>query len=65
MDAIGIDIVPYEPYVILGDIHNAPFEDASVDFVFTNIFDHSIYPQKFISEMQRVLKPGGHVLMHL
>jgi SAM-dependent methyltransferase len=65
MDALGIDIVPQEPYVIKGDIHDAPFPDKSFDFVFTNIIDHSINPQKFISEIERVLKSGGHALVQL
>ena len=56
MEAKGIDIVPQEPYVIKGDIHDAPFVDDTFDFVFTNIVDHSIYPQKFMSEIERVLK---------
>ena len=65
LDAIGIDIVACEPHVILGDIHNIAFEDNTFDFAFTNIFDHSIYPQKFIEEIERVLKPGGHALLQL
>tara|TARA_B100001093_G_C26385028_1_gene824615 strand:+ start:88 stop:702 length:615 start_codon:yes stop_codon:yes gene_type:complete len=65
MDAIGIDIVPQEPYVIEGDIHKAPFENESFDFVFTNIVDHSIDPAKFMSEMERVVKPNGHILVQL
>ena len=65
MEAIGIDIVPHKPYVIIGDIHNAPFDEKTFDFVFTNIIDHSINPQKFISEIERVLKPGGHALIQL
>jgi len=65
MDAIGIDIVPQEPYVIKGDIHNPPFENSQFDFVFTNIMDHSIYPDKFITEMERVVKPGGFILIQL
>lgn len=65
MEALGIDIVPQEPYVIEGDIHNAPFDDKSFDFVFTNIVDHSIDPQKFISEMERVVKSNGHILVQL
>lgn len=65
MNAIGTDIVPHEPYVILGDIHNIDFEDNAFDFVYTNIFDHSIYPDKFINEIERILKPNGHCLIHL
>lgn len=65
-NALGIDIVPYEKAnVFLGDIHNLKYENNSFDFAFTNIFDHSIYPDKFVSETERVLKPGGLALFQL
>ena len=59
IDAVGIDIVPCEPLVQEGDIHNLKFEDSSFDFVFTNIIDHTIQPQKMISEVERVLRGNG------
>ena len=62
IDAIGIDLVPHPPLVIEGDMHNMPFSNNEFDFVFSNCFDHSLYPEKFISETKRVLKPGGFVL---
>jgi len=65
MDAIGIDIAPHPPLVIQGDAHDLSFEDEEFDFVFSNSFDHSIYPEKFLSEMQRVLKQGGYGLLHV
>ena len=65
MDSIGVDIAPHPPLVIQGDAHDLPFEDNEFDFVFSNSFDHSIYPDKFLSEMQRVLKPNGFGLLHL
>ena len=65
MDAIGIDIVPYPPLVIFGDAHKLPFEDNEFDFVFSNSLDHSIYPELFLSEMQRVLKTNGYGMLHL
>lgn len=58
-EVIGIDIVPHEPLVIKGDIHDLEFDDNSFDFIYTNIIDHSINPQKMISEIERVLKPNG------
>ena len=65
MDAIGVDIVEHHPLVIYGDMHNLPFKDNTFDFVFSNSFDHSIYPDVFINEMKRVLKPNGYGMLHL
>lgn len=64
-EAIGLDIVPCEPLVIEGDIHNMPFRDEEFDIAFTNIFDHSLYPEKFANEIQRILKKGGIAIIHL
>jgi len=65
INTIGIDLVPYPPYVERGDIHELSYEDNKFDFVYTNIFDHSLHPDKFCSEMMRVLTPGGHILINL
>jgi len=65
LDALGIDLVDNPPLVIEGDVHNLKFEDASYDFIFSNIFDHVLHPDKFVSEIKRVLKPGGYCLLHL
>ena len=64
-DVVGIDIVPNEPHVILGDIHNLGFEDNSFDFIYTNIIDHSVDPQKMISEAERVMKVGGIMMIQV
>lgn len=65
INAVGIDLVPCEPLVLEGDIHNLDFDDNSFDFIFTNIIDHTIKPQKMIAEIERVLKPGGHFFLQL
>lgn len=64
LDAIGIDIVAYPPLVIEADAHNLPFTNE-FDFVFSNSLDHSISPEVFLFEMQRVLKKGGYGMLHL
>lgn len=64
-NSIGIDIVPFEPLVILGDIHNLNFEDESFDLVYSNILDHSLYPSKMISEIERVLKVDGFAFLQI
>jgi SAM-dependent methyltransferase len=63
--AVGIDLVPFPPHVVIGDMHNIPYEECVFDFVFSNAFDHSINPVLFIYEVERVLKPKGHCLLHL
>lgn len=65
LDAIGIDLVDNPPLVIEGDVHDLKFADSSYDFIFSNIFDHVLYPEKFIKEVERVIKPNGYVLLHL
>ena len=65
LEAIGIDLVPFPPYTIEGDIHNLSFKDEEFDFVFTNIFDHCLYPEKFILEMERVCSQEGHIIINL
>ena len=63
--ALGTDLVPYLDHVIKDDIHNMQFKDNSVGLFYTNIFDHSINPRKFLYEIFRCLKPGGRSFFQL
>jgi len=65
IDAIGIDLVECPPHVVFGDMHDLSYDDNSFDFVFTNVFDHSLFPEKLISEVERVLKVGGYFLLQM
>lgn len=64
-DSVGIDLVPYPPLVIEGDFHRQPFDDETFDFEFSNVFDHALYPDKFVMEIERTLKPGGVCVLHV
>ncbi len=64
-NSIGVDLVPCEPNVIFGDMHNLPFGSDSFSMVFSNNFDHSLYPLKFLEEVHRVLKPKGIFFLHV
>ncbi|KAK8522545.1 hypothetical protein V6N13_115512 [Hibiscus sabdariffa] len=64
-DAIGIDLVPFPPLVVKGDFHNQPFRNDTFDFEFSNVFDHALYPTKFVAEIERTLKPGGVCILHV
>lgn len=46
--------------VVLGDIEAMPFEDQSFSTVVcTEVLEHVPYPEKALTEMARLLKPGG------
>ncbi|KAG6404288.1 hypothetical protein SASPL_136534 [Salvia splendens] len=64
-NSVGIDLVPYPPLVIKGDFHHQPFRDGSFDFEFSNVFDHALYPWKFVGEVERTLTRGGVCVLHV
>ncbi len=44
---------------IIAYVENLPFKDDSFDFVIaSHVLEHSAYPEKFLSEIQRVAKAG-------
>lgn len=48
------------------DIHEIPFEDNSVDIIFCNhVLEHVDDDMKALSEMRRVLKPGGWAILQV
>ena len=63
-DTIGIDLHEFPPYTIKGDIHDINFDDNTFDLAFSNIFDHSLYPDKFAKEIFRILKTNGIFILH-
>jgi len=62
-NVMGIDLVACPPHVIEGDMHKLSFADETFDIVYSNIFDHSTNPAKFVSEIERVLKINGFAFM--
>ncbi len=59
LDYISADL--YSPIVdVKADLLDLPFEDNSFDVVFCNhVLEHIIDDQKAMSELYRVMKPGG------
>jgi ubiquinone/menaquinone biosynthesis C-methylase UbiE len=51
-----------------GDMRKMPFPDASFDVVVSNVAIHNVYEpdgrEATMGEIARVLKPGGHVVIH-
>lgn len=47
-----------------GDIQSLPFADNTFDFVLTTeVFEHLPDPESALSEISRVAKPGGHLVI--
>ena len=45
----------------LGDMHDAPFPNASFDLIFSNnVLEHAIAPHMALLEHRRMLAPGGY-----
>lgn len=61
-----LDPVPdYQPDII-GDIHHLPLADDSVDAIIClAVLEHVENPILAVSEMKRVLKPGGYLLVYV
>lgn len=65
--AVGIDINNRRdsPYVLHGDFHQLVFPDHSVDMIYTNSLDHSSDLGRALTEVQRVLKSSGILIVEL
>jgi len=65
IESIGVDLAEFPPYTIKGDVHNLKFKSEQFDLIFTNILDHSLYLDKFISEMQRICMKNGNIIINI
>jgi SAM-dependent methyltransferase len=63
--AVGIDLrtAPESEEVLYGDFQDLQFPDACVDFVYTNSLDHAYDITAVLSEIARVLKPSGQLIV--
>lgn len=63
--AVGVDVNPGKnnPFVVYGDFHAIQFPAKSVDVVYTNSLDHALDIKQVISEIKRVLKPNGYLIL--
>jgi SAM-dependent methyltransferase len=59
---IGLDLISYSPYIEVGDMHNTRFEDSTFDVIICGwTLSYSHRPDKFASEVLRIIKDGGVV----
>jgi SAM-dependent methyltransferase len=66
VEYLVMDPVPdYKPDIV-GDIHDIPLENESVDGIFCiAVLEHVKNPIRAMEEMHRVLKPGGKILIYV
>ncbi|KAH7532979.1 hypothetical protein FEM48_Zijuj04G0080800 [Ziziphus jujuba var. spinosa] len=58
-DVTGTEMVDSPPLVSRADPHNLPFFDHVFDLAFTAHFAEALFPSRFVSEMERTVRPGG------
>jgi len=58
-------VADYKPDIV-GDVHNLPLPDASLDAVICiAVLEHVEEPQKAMKEIYRVLRPGGFCFIYV
>lgn len=63
-EVVNYDIESTIPGAILGTLTDTPFEDDTFDSIICNaVLEHVPEIEKVMSELARVLKPGGHAVV--
>lgn len=67
LTAIGVDLNPGpgNPDCLTADFHHLPFLDDSFDGAYSNVLDHVFDIDRFMSEVVRVVRPGGFAYFEL
>lgn len=61
---VGFDIAEGKGVDVVGDAHDLPFEDEKFDMIVCNeLLEHLHTPQKAVSEMRRILKKEGRLIL--
>lgn len=62
-EVVNYDIESDIPGAIIGSLEKTPFDDASFDSIFCNaVLEHVPNVHQVMSELSRMLKPGGHLV---
>jgi GT2 family glycosyltransferase/glycosyltransferase involved in cell wall biosynthesis/SAM-dependent methyltransferase len=62
---VEVEFAAFRHTDVIADAHNLPFDDESFATVISmNAFEHYREPDRVVTEIYRVLKPGGRVMIH-
>jgi hypothetical protein len=62
----GLDTFSYSPRIDVGDMHDLPYDDASfASLTCAWTLSYSSHPEVAAKEMQRVLRPGGYLVVSM
>src|SRR3989344_4105329 len=51
---------------IIGDIHNIPLENCTIDAIICHsVLEHVASPERAVCEMHRILRPGGKIFVQV
>jgi ubiquinone/menaquinone biosynthesis C-methylase UbiE len=63
-NAINLDINPGVCPDVVADFHSLPFRNKAFDTILAlDVIEHSSRPNDFISELERVCKNGGNIIV--
>jgi len=61
---LTVDIDQKREPDVVADAHTLPFENESFGIILcTEVLEHTLEPQKVINEFERILRPGGKVIL--
>ena len=62
----GLDTFSYSPAIDVGDMHRLPYADESFSAIICSwTLSYSSQPKVACAEMQRVLRPGGYLVVSI
>jgi len=60
---VNVDLFPFPNVSVVADITKTPFPSESIDYIIIDtVLEHVQEPHRVVSEIFRMLKPGGEVL---